>query len=321
MVFSPRDHSPASGALSLRLVLALAILAGGLSVTSHWSADLVAGSPPPSFQDSDFDGLNNKFETYLSTASSAAQFATSAVNADSDGDGQPDGFEYCLSGGTEIVSPGKVHPVVPKITLGSYQTGNSLNLIVFVIPGDMSAVEQFHFVVAFEGANGLPVTLDLTDLFTVNIQAVGMATYGPHTMAVFQTSLPVSTAVAMFPSLSVMAVGSVAGIKTGDSATFTTHLGKAYRWVYTPVLSFDPESEEVVTGEAQPQETDTYPGATPDEVCTTTEVSTPSKIPGVVTRITVASGCDGGQWTCVAGICAALVGKKATVLDHLEFLD
>ncbi|MFG0319652.1 MAG: hypothetical protein ACF8XB_20435 [Planctomycetota bacterium JB042] len=318
---TPRDRSLASGARAARLVAALLVVACVVDATSDWSTPLIAGTGPSKTKDSDFDGIPDRSEIHLATASTAPWFATSAVNADSDGDGQPDGFEYCLSGGTEIVSPGKVHPVVPQVTLGSYQHGDALTLVLYVIPGDLKAIEQFHLMVGFEGPTGKVMLLDLTELFAVNIQSVGLATYGPHTMAVFQTSLPIANTVGLFPSLSIMALGSIAGVKTGDSATFTVHLGHVYRWRYHAIQSLDPDEEEVVQGEAIPQQTEALPGAGGEEVCSTTEVTAPTGTPGVVQRVTVAAGCGGGTWTCVAGICAALVGKKAVVLDHLEFLD
>jgi len=323
-----RERPPApraSGSRSVRLLTVLAIVAGLVQGTGEWSAPLVTSliaspPPPPSIQDSDHDGLNDNFETYLATASNAPEFATSSVNADSDGDGQPDGFEYCLSGGTEIYSPNKVHAVVPKVTLGSYQLGDQLHLILFVVPGDLSAIDAFHLFVAVEGANGAPIMLDLTEIFAVNIQAVGLTSYGPYTMGVFQTSIPISSAVGLFPSFAVMPLGSIAGIPTGDSATFTVHQGRAYRWRYTPKFTLDPE-DDVVEGEAEPQDAEVEPGAVSDEVCKTTEVTNPTSTPGVLERVTTSAGCDGGKWTCVASVCTALVGKKVIVLDHLDFLN
>ena len=317
-----RPAPRATGARSVRLWAALAIVACVVQGTGEWGAPLVAGPPPPStIKDSDGDGLNDKFENYLATVSNAAHFATSSVNADSDGDGQPDGFEFCLSGGAEIVSPNKVHPVVPKVTLGSYQAGDQLHLLLFVLPGDLTAIDAFHFMVSVEGPSGAPLLLDLTDVFAVNIQAIGLASYGPYNMAVFQTSIPISSAIALFPSFAVMPLGSIAGVETGDSATFTVHNGDAYRWSYRPIPSLDPNEDEVVEGEAIPQDSDVESSANADEVCKTTESSNPTATPGVLERVTTAAGCTGGTWTCVASVCSALVGKKVIVLDHLDFLD
>jgi hypothetical protein len=72
--------------------------------------------PMPSWiQDTDHDGLTDDQEAYFATASTDPQLQANPFNADSDGDGEPDGFEFCLSGGTSIVTPGVTHTAEPKL--------------------------------------------------------------------------------------------------------------------------------------------------------------------------------------------------------------
>ncbi len=303
----------------LGLLLLVVLIQDGVPPGSELEA-----SAPALVQDSDHDGLCDAFETYLSTASTDPALAANPLNADSDGDGQPDGFEYVLSERKEVFSSGKLHSVVPKVAMGSHQVGNQLILSLYVIPADLAAVDRFHFLVSVPSGHGTPYVFDLTDLLAVNITAVGVTSYGPYSLAVFQTSIPVEV-MALFSSFAIAALGEVAGVKTGDSGTYTVHNGSVYRWQYTPVApppGGGQSGTESAEGEAQPQQSESGPGSQSVQVCLSTDSREPTGVPGVLQSIVTSIGCNSGNWACIASVCSAggAAAQPKVVIDHLELL-
>ncbi|MBI4880739.1 MAG: hypothetical protein HY812_13935 [Planctomycetes bacterium] len=303
----------------LGLLFLIILLRDGMPPGSELEA-----SAPPLVQDSDHDGLSDQFEAYLSTASTDPALAANPLNADSDGDGQPDGFEYVLSERKEVFSPGKLHSLVPKVAMGSHQAGNQLILSLYVIPADLQAVDKFHFLVSVPSGNGSPYVFDLTELLALNITGVGVTSYGPYSLAVFQTSIPVEV-MDLFSSFAIAALGEVAGIRTGDSGTYTVHNGSVYRWEYTPVAqppTAGQSSSDYADGEAQPQQGDAGPGYQEVQVCLSVDAREPTGVPGVLQSVVMSINCNGGDWTCHASICATggPASQPKVVLDHLELL-
>ncbi len=286
-------------AVSVRALAALAALAVALRCGVDFAPALVADAPAP-FLDSDFDGLSDGFETYLSVVSTDPALAPNWVNADTDNDGQSDGFEYCLSGRRSISTPEQTFPVVPKLTLGSYQIGSDLVLTLYVIPGLPASEDDFAMIAVAPGKNG-PIMVPVTDWFKVSIQEVGFAMDGDHVMAVFQTRIPVSL-LATTP-VAIAAFGNFAGVMTGDSATFAVVDGRVYRWTQRVIQGADP-TDTVVQAEAEPQDA-TATNAVANQVCSSTGTTVPTNIPGIVMRVPNpgTTGCHGGSWKCVNNDC------------------
>lgn len=286
------------GFAGLSLVVLLLLLRGGVDLTDRAEAGTNGG--PGLFQDSDNDGLGDSLELYLNAASTALALTASPYNPDSDGDGQPDGFEYCLSGGKEVFSPGQQWAVVPKLTMASHRSGEDIVLSLLVIPGELNAIEKFQFLVATPGQNG-PVLHDLTAFLATTIESVGFAHHGPYLMAVYQLRLPIWI-VRNYGAIAVGAVGVVAGTKVGDSATLAMHGGKCFRWVYKPFVAAGGNSGS--SGEAQPQDPNYPAGWLADEVCGSIEVREPTATPGLLRSVVQSIGCTAGTWACPAGVCS-----------------
>ena len=315
---SPRTRFYFARILGVMFLLVLALRGGG-----DW-LETAQASAGFSYADADGDGLLNILEGHLSADSTDPGLAANPYNADSDGDGQPDGFEYCLSNRTSVVSPGVVHSMVPKITLGSHQEGDSLVLSIYVIPGEVSHLDRFHFLAAAPSVTGQTVVVEATELLVENIGQRGSASlvrHGPYSMAVYRarTSIPLMSA---FSSLAFAVLAEVAGETVGDSATFTVHNGTAYRWNYHSTAgpaggggSGDSE------GEAEPQQ-DPGTGSLPQRICLSSEVSEPSEIPGVLVTVPISTGCATGNWQCDSSVCSdgGPASQPKVVLDHLQLL-
>lgn len=304
---------------SLRTLIVLGTGAALLLWRSRHESELQAAAPPPTIQDSDHDGMSDALEIYWNGASTIAEMDANPVNADTDQDGQPDGFEFCLSGGKSVVSPGFVHPVTPKITLGAHQEGDEIVLSMFVVPADVSVVDAFHFIVGVQGPSN-PVLVDLTELLVGNIEAVGSASYSGYSLAVIETRVPMNL-IRVLGSASFAAIGTIAGVKTADSATLTVTNGVGYRWVYTE-LAGPPAAATFVEGEAQPLSPDVPNGAVTSQTCETQEVREPTATPGVLQSLVLAAACQGGKWSCNFGYCSSggPAAQPKLVLDTKSLL-
>jgi hypothetical protein len=144
-------------------------------------------------------------------------------------------------------------------------------------------------------------------------------------MRVYQVRIPMNM-VRNFGSLAVGAVGTVAGVHTGDATTFTVHEGVATRWEYAKIpeaialaLGLAPNSS---AGQAQ-QLTDGVPGDyTAQQVCGSIDVQEPTPVPGLLSSVAVSIGCTGGTWACHGGVCSSTgeAAKPKLVLDVMTLL-
>ncbi len=275
---------------------------------------------PSWIQDTDHDGLTDEQETYFATASSDPALDANPFNADSDGDGEPDGFEYCLSGGTSIVTPGKTHAAEPKLTIASYQNGSSLVLSFLLMGSDIALVEDFK-IFASTLINGKPVLVDVTNVWLKCIHSVGIATYGPHALFVFQATAPVGL-IESNDSLAIAAVAKVAGATIGDSATYTASKGLVYRWRAQPGGSAM-AAAAMSDSTAEPQGGAAAVGADVNQVCGSEDIQEPSNVGGVLTSIVVDVGCGAGTWSCSGSVCSMTgdAAKPRVVLDVDSLLD
>ncbi|MFH0946566.1 MAG: hypothetical protein V2A76_15325 [Planctomycetota bacterium] len=310
--------SPGRGALFARMLGVLSLLVLAFPGGGTWVGTVEAAGDYP-FVDSDFDGLSDRVEAYLSLTSTDPALAANPFNGDSDGDGQPDGFEFCLSDRQEVVSPGSRHSVVPTLTLGSHQEGDSLVLTLYVIPGDPTQIGDFHFLAAAPSVTGETVVLEATDLLVDNIVLKGsrsLVRYGPYSMAVYQARTSIALLEA-FSSVAFAVVADLAGQEVGDSATFTVHHGTAYRWEYSSSGGETAASD----GEAEPQE-NPGDGAEPQRVCLSSEILDPTGIPGVLVTVPLSTACNTGDWLCDGSVCNNMgpAAQPKVVLDHLLLL-
>lgn len=276
--------------------------------------DAGAAAMPSWILDTDHDGLTDAQETYFSTASTDPALQANPFNADSDGDGQPDGFEFCLSGGRSIVSPGLTHALEPKLAIASYQDGSSLVLSFLLMASDVSLLEDFK-IFASTLVNGKPILLDVTQVWMKSIHSVGVAMHGQHALFVFQATAPLSL-IESSDSLAIAAVAKVAGVTIGESATYTAANGVAYRWRALPAVS----GVLGVTGDqqqAEPQSDAVPGGSTVNQVCGSQDVQEPSSIDGVLTSVVVSVGCQGGKWSCPGSVCSltGAAGRPKVILD------
>lgn len=313
---SPNRSAPWVRAASVALLCATAWgLRGGFESTVA-----VAGALPSWILDSDHDGLTDAQETYFATASTDPALQANPFNADTDGDGQPDGFEFCLSSGRSIVSPGTTYAVEPTLAIASYQDGSSLVLSFLLMASDVSLIEDFK-IFASTLVNGKPILLDVTPVWMKSIHSVGVTVHGQHALFVFQATAPLSLIEAS-DSLAIAAVAKVAGITIGESATYTAANGIAYRWQELPAAS----GILGVTGDQQQAEpqTDAVPaGATVAQVCGSQDVQESSAIDGVLTSVVISVGCQGGSWSCPGSVCSMTgpAGRPKVILDVNLLLD
>lgn len=284
------------------------------------STDAVAAAMPSWILDSDHDGLTDAQETYFATASTDPALQANPFNADTDGDGQPDGFEFCLSSGRSIVSPGTTFAAEPTLAIASYQDGASLVLSFLLMASDISLIEDFK-IFASTLVNGKPILLDVTQVWMKSIHSVGVTVHGQHALFVFQATAPLSLIEAS-DSLAIAAVAKVAGMTIGESATYTAANGVAYRWHELPAAS----GILGVAGEQQQAEpqTDAVPaGSTVQQVCGSQDIQEPSAIDGVLTSVVISVGCQGGTWSCPGSVCSmtGAAGRPKVLLDVNLLLD
>ena len=298
---SSETKSPGRGALLSRFLGVLSLLVLAFPGGGRWVGTVEATTDYP-FVDSDHDGLSDRIEAHLSEMTTDPALAANPFNADSDGDGMPDGFEYCLSHLQQVVSPGSTPPMVPTITLGSHQEGDHLVLTLYVVPGDPSELGRFRFLAAAPNTTGGAVVIEATDLLVDNIVLRGSQTlvqHGPYSMGVYEARTSIAL-LDMFASVAFAVVAEVAGERVGDSATFTVHEGTAYRWEYSS--SGNAPGAEVASedGSAEAQD-DAGEEAEPEKVCISTEVFEPTGVPGLLVTAPLSTSCQSGTRTCTAG--------------------
>jgi hypothetical protein len=313
--------SPHRWARLIRAASLVALCGAAWCLRAGFDSDgAVAAGMPSWILDSDHDGLTDAHETYLSTASTNPALQANPFNADTDGDGQPDGFEFCLSGGTSVVSPGVTHLAEPKLAIASYQDGSSLVLSFLLMASDVSLIEDFK-IFASTLVNGKPILLDVTAVWLKNIHSVGVAVHGPHALFAFEATAPISLIEAS-ESLGIAAVAKVAGTTIGEAATYTTANGIAYRWRSLPALG-SAQAQANDQQQAEPQTDSIAPGATANQVCGAQAVIEPSGIDGVLTSVVVSVGCQGGTWSCPGSVCSMTgpAGRPKVILDVDLLLD
>jgi len=294
-VTNPLEACVSRGARRLTVVAGF-LLACGLAASSS----AAPGVSPA--QDSDLDGLVDGFESYLQVISSNPAWDASPQNADTDGDGQPDGFEFCLSGRKEVVSPGVVHPVVPKLTLASYQQGSDILVSLYVVPGAFSMIDDFKMFVAAETPGSPAKLVNMTDVVGVAVSSIDFVWWGPYQMGVLTFRIPVET-IRYFGTVAIGAVGRVENTKMGDSITLAWHNGKVFRWSYHSAKATEGNG---ANGEAEPQ--DPSAGGSEwvsDEVCGSVDAQVPTGTPGVLESVVQSLGCSVGTLWCNGGICSA----------------
>ncbi len=289
------------------IVVFAILLALGVSRTDTVA---YAGSGSTANQDSDLDGLPDSFESYLNVVSSNPAWDASPMNPDCDGDGQPDGFEFCLSGRHDVFSPGVVHPVVPKLTIGSYQQGSDIVVSLYIIPGALSLIDGFKLYVAAKSPTGAHSLVDMTDQLPALLSDVSFAFWGPYQMAILTFRVPTET-IRGYGSVAFAAVGHVAAEPIGDSITLAAHNGKFFRWVYTPLKSGGSSDGGSDGGSAEPQDTNgSVLGWDSNEVCGSVDTQIPTETPGVLQSVVLSIGCTTGTFACNGGICS-MTGSAA----------
>lgn len=251
--------------------------------------------------DVDLDGLSDAFESYLNIISSNPAWDVSPLNGDSDGDSQPDGFEFCLSNRAGAVSPGVVHPVVPKMTLVSHQQGSDIAVSLMVIPGALSVLDDFHLYVAVKDPAGKIVLVDLTAKLATTISSVDFVWWGPHQMAVLEFKIPVEF-VRLYGAVAIAATGRLDGMPLGDSLSLSSGGNKIFRWTYVKAKAGGNGSS--ATGYAEPQEAAAGETWNEDEVCGSVDSQVPTETPGVLQSVVVSIGCTAGAFACDGGICS-----------------
>lgn len=282
--------------LAFLATLALGLTVPGIETESN--AAVLAPSSP----DSDLDGLSDTLESYLNLSSSKAAWDASPTNADTDGDGQPDGFEYCLTGRNAVVSPAMVLPVVPKITVGTHQVGSDVVVSIFVIPGSISLVDNFKMFIGARAPGSAGKVSDLTPLLGTPFTSIGFAYYGQHSMAVIEMRIPVET-VRFYGSIAVGAGGRVGLTKIGDNATISWHAGKIYRWSYLKFQGTGGGNGNAA-GSAEPQDSTNVGGSSQTEVCGSVDLQLPTGVPGLLESVVQSIGCATGTFVCEGGICS-----------------
>lgn len=255
--------------------------------------------------DVDLDGLSDAFESYLNIISSNPAWDVSPLNGDSDGDSQPDGFEFCLSNRAGAVSPGVVHPVVPKMTLASHQQGPDIAVSLMVIPGALSVLDDFHLYIAVKDPAGQVVLVDLTPKLATTISAVDFVWWGPHQMAVLGFKIPVEF-VRQFGAVAIAATGRLDGMPLGDSLSLSSTGNKIFRWTYVKAKAGGNGSGggSSASGYAEPQEAAAGETWNEDEVCGSIDSQVPTETPGVLQSVVVSIGCTSGAFACDGGICS-----------------
>jgi hypothetical protein len=285
-------------------------------------AGFVAGgsalAAPGGGDDTDLDGLSDGLETYLTQVSSSSVWDVSPFNGDTDGDSQPDGFEFCLSGRLAPMSPGVIHPVEPRMTLGSYQSGSDIVVSLFVIPGALSLVEDFGLFVAVRSPGQPPQLVDLTSQIANAVTDVGFVWWGPHQMAVLTLRIPVDF-IRLYESVALAAVGRLDNLPLGDTLSLGYHAGRVYRWTYFQQKAGGDTIAAV--GFAEPQDGYVDSDWTQDQVCGSVDLQVPTGTPGVLQSVAASIGCTSGSFACNGGICsdggAADVPKLVLDVDLL----
>lgn len=293
---------------SLTVTLTVACIAGAAMLAMRSSA---AGIAPSIIVDFDNDGLSDAFESYLLQASSDPKMLAMPFNADSDGDGQPDGFEYCLSNRTSVFSPTKQYSVVPKLTLGSYQSGDDLYLTLYVVPGAVSLFDDFKMMIAAPTSTGNTI-VDMTPLLGQAVDAVHVTAWGAYSMAIFQFKVPVSV-IRNYETVAFAALAKFGPYGIGDSANFTVHDGHVVRWTYLKKTG----TNDQYAGIGEPQESTLPAGWVENEVCGSVDIQEPTNTPGMLQSLVQSMGCGSGTWSCNAGLCSldSSEGKPKLVLD------
>lgn len=313
--------SPSRLARWTRAAAVVVLVGAAWGLRGGFESDVVVAAAMPTWiLDTDHDGLPDAQETYFHTASTDPKLQTSPFNADTDGDGQPDGFEFCLSSGTSIVSPGVTYAAEPKLAIASYQDGSSLVLTFLLMASDVSLIEDFK-IFASTLVNGKPILLDVTQVWMKSIHSVGLAVHGQHALFVFQATAPMAL-IESSDSLGIAAVAKVAGLTIGDAATYTAANGIAYRWRQQPAasgaLALSSDSQQ-----AEPQGDGVPAGSTVNQVCGSQDVQEPSGIDGVLTSVVISVGCQGGKWSCPGSVCSmtGAAGRPKVILDIDLLLD
>lgn len=251
--------------------------------------------------DSDLDGLSDTLESYLNVVSSKVAWDASPSNPDTDGDGQPDGFEYCLSGRNAVVSPANVLPVLPKVTIGTHQVGSEVIVSIFVIPGSISAVDNFKMFIGARAPGSAAKVSDITPLLGTSLTSIGFSYYGPYSMAIIEMRIPVDT-IRYYGSIALGAGGRVGLTKMTDNATLSWHNGKIYRWSYLKLQGAGSGSGNAA-GNAEPQDSTNVTGSQA-EVCGSIDLQLPTGVPGLLESVVQSIGCATGTFVCEGGICS-----------------
>lgn len=277
---------------TLRILAASTLLfslTGGVASTARAATDV------------DLDGLPDGLEAYLNVVSSNPAWDVSPLNGDSDGDGQPDGFEFCLSDRAGAVSPGEVHPVVPKMTLASYQQGSDILVSLMVIPGALSILDDFHLYIAVRDPSGSILLADLVPNLAATVSAVDFVWWGPYQMAVLGFRIPTEF-VRTHGAVAVAATGRLDGLPIGDSLSLSAAGQRIFRWVYSPTKSAS--NSVSASGYAEPQDTSGSETWNEDEVCGSVDTQVPTETPGVLQSVVISIGCTSGTFACDGGVCS-----------------
>lgn len=258
---------------------------------------------PSSASDVDLDGLSDGLEAYLNVVSSNPAWDVSPLNGDSDGDSQPDGFEFCLSGRAGAVSPSVVHPVEPRMTLASYQQNQDIVVSLFVIPGALSVIDDFHLYIAVKESTGAIQLVDLTPKLAFALSDVDFAWWGPYQMAILDFRIPADF-VRLHGAVGIAAVGRLDGLPLGDTLSLAASGNKIFRWVYTKPKGGGNTNASAANGTAEPQDGSIADEWESEEVCGSVDTQSPTSTPGVLESVVVSIGCTEGAFACNAGICS-----------------
>jgi len=299
-----RGRPSAAHSLSHALSFSLSVgFSMGAACCAFVGLESVACAAPSSASDVDLDGLSDGLEAYLNVVSSNPAWDVSPLNGDSDGDSQPDGFEFCLSGRAGAVSPGVIHPVEPRMTLASYQQNQDIVVSLFVIPGALSVIDDFHLYIAVKEATGAIQLVDLTPKLAFALTDVDFAWWGPYQMAILDFRIPVEF-VRFHGAVGLAAVGRLDGMPLGDTLSLSTSGNKVFRWVYTKPKGGGSPNATAANGTAEPQDATISDEWVSDEVCGSVDTQSPTSTPGVLESVVVSIGCTAGAFACNGGICS-----------------